>query len=681
MRRILCMLFILVALLPLHAQEQAEIDSLYRIVESLPRGKERLNELAKLVRVAQLSPEGIYYARQLYTEALQQHNDTLVCAAAAHAISNHYSFSDNETGLDSIRHWAAIGIPISKKLGIWKYYFEMKKALTCAYIFTNRFEYALKEAQSMATEAEQIHNYDGLANAYLCMGMAYQGSKRWKECWEMLQKAHNLFSKDIYPTLKFNILFQCIDYLYINNRHKEIVPFLDEGQELIQQFLESNPYLESALSGSYFLLTTYAITSYSKLGQTETAGKYITQAKQWRKIMNLPTYDKFYFEALCDYYSALKQFDKAVVYGDSVQTVIVNNGLQTDDLIFHLERQADLYYTMADYDKALSLYQRGKALRDSINLVISDRQMEEIKEMYAVDRLTLEENRARQRVQWAVIGIAMLIIIVFSIIWHRNYHYNRQLKQSTLATSEAAKATQEANEQKRRFLSTMSHAIRVPLHSVVGFSQLLSTDPTLTDKERSEYGEIVRFNTEQLMFLVNSVLDLSRLEAGMTKWQMADYDLFQLMRDAAGSVRMKTPEISIDLQLSDEQWPIHADTGRLMQVFVSMIAGTVTTPHPVRETVVVEMRTANNELELAIEGSPLADRSRENQESSLRHQINRLTLGYFGGSYATDFDHRVISVIFSRQQPLSPTNRQQTAPGGGDFFHFLRKRHVYNRKE
>ena len=76
MRRLLCILLILIGLCPLHAQEQAEVDSLYRVVESLPRGAERLNQLAKLVRIAQLMPEGIKYSRQLYTEAMQQHNDT-----------------------------------------------------------------------------------------------------------------------------------------------------------------------------------------------------------------------------------------------------------------------------------------------------------------------------------------------------------------------------------------------------------------------------------------------------------------------------------------------------------------------------------------------------------------------------------------------------------------------------
>ena len=128
-----------------------------------------------------------------------------------------------------------------------------------------------------------------------------------------------------------------------------------------------------------------------------------------------------------------------------------------------------------------------------------------------MDRLELEEAKAKQRVRWAVVGIALLIILLIYLLWRRSYHLNKELRMHTECTARAVRTTQRASEQKRRFLATMSHAIRVPLNSVVGFSQLLSTDDTLTDEERLEYGEIVRFNTEQLMFLVNSVLDLSRL--------------------------------------------------------------------------------------------------------------------------------------------------------------------------
>ena len=82
----------------------------------------------------------------------------MIVTAATYISSNHYSFSDNENGLDSIRHWSSIGLPLAKKHQLWKYYFELKKILTNAYIFTNSFEFALEEARDMAKEAERLGN-------------------------------------------------------------------------------------------------------------------------------------------------------------------------------------------------------------------------------------------------------------------------------------------------------------------------------------------------------------------------------------------------------------------------------------------------------------------------------------------------------------------------------------------
>lgn len=86
-------------------------------------------------------------------------------------------------------------------------------------------------------------------------------------------------------------------------------------------------------------------------------------------------------------------------------------------------------------------------------------------------------------------------------------------------THKATRQTEEANEMKNRFLSNMSHAIRVPLNGVLGFSQIIANEAEIDDQTRKEYAEIIQQNTDQLMRLVNNVLDLSRLEAGMMKFQ------------------------------------------------------------------------------------------------------------------------------------------------------------------
>ena len=65
-----------------------------------------------------------------------------------------------------------------------------------------------------------------------------------------------------------------------------------------------------------------------------------------------------------------------------------------------------------------------------------------------------------------------MLYIMYTIRINR---IRKELKSSERQTKDATRKTEEAYEQKNRFLANMSHAIRVPHHSVVGFSQLITT--------------------------------------------------------------------------------------------------------------------------------------------------------------------------------------------------------------
>lgn len=82
---------------------------------------------------------------------------------------------------------------------------------------------------------------------------------------------------------------------------------------------------------------------------------------------------------------------------------------------------------------------------------------------------------------------------------------------------------EEANEMKNRFLSNISYHIRIPLNGVVGFSQLIASEPNMPDELRKVLFHHQK-NSEELMRLVNDVLDLSRLEAGMMKFNIQSTD-------------------------------------------------------------------------------------------------------------------------------------------------------------
>lgn len=181
----------------------------------------------------------------------------------------------------------------------------------------------------------------------------------------------------------------------------------------------------------------------------------------------------------------------------------------------------------------------------------------------------------------------------------------------------------------------MSYHIRIPLNGVVGFSQLIASESNMTDEVRKEYSSIIQKNSEELMRLVNDVLDLSRLEAGMMKFNIQEYGLTELCNEALYMAHMRNEE-NICIRLGNETAPgldIRIDTTRFSQALLS----TLTYPQKCEEKREIDFKvthdTEKNMIRFRIINSPLADERFTSQEVYIRHEINRLLLEYFGGSY------------------------------------------------
>ena len=131
---------------------------------------------------------------------------------------------------------------------------------------------------------------------------------------------------------------------------------------------------------------------------------------------------------------------------------------------------------------------------------------------------------------------------------------------------------EDANEVKIRFLANMSYNIRIPLNNVVGFSQLLSTDMGLDDKEKLEYSEIIQANSTDLIQLVNDVLDLSRLEAKMMKFQIQDCEVREICNDLIYMARRDSNgHIHAELESDVEHQMLRMDDNRFNQAVLSML--------------------------------------------------------------------------------------------------------------
>jgi PAS domain S-box-containing protein len=140
----------------------------------------------------------------------------------------------------------------------------------------------------------------------------------------------------------------------------------------------------------------------------------------------------------------------------------------------------------------------------------------------------------------------------------------------------AVQMAEQANEAKSRFLANMSHEFRTPLNSVIGFSNVLIKKSGLTEEQEVLIKRILA-NGEHLLDLVNSVLDLSKIEAGKTELTYEETSLRDLVESVAEQleVQAKTKGIHLETEIPDALPRISTDSRKLRQILINLVGNAV----------------------------------------------------------------------------------------------------------
>lgn len=155
--------------------------------------------------------------------------------------------------------------------------------------------------------------------------------------------------------------------------------------------------------------------------------------------------------------------------------------------------------------------------------------------------------------------------ILLSIEW--DITEMEQMKRELLVAKEKAETSDQL---KSAFLANMSHEIRTPLNAIVGFSRIIaeSTDA----EERKSYYDIVEANNERLLQLINEILDLSKIEAGMVEFTINPVRLHPLCKEIHDALIFRCPAgVELIYEPSDEDIVIEGDKNRIFQVVSNLI--------------------------------------------------------------------------------------------------------------
>ena len=136
----------------------------------------------------------------------------------------------------------------------------------------------------------------------------------------------------------------------------------------------------------------------------------------------------------------------------------------------------------------------------------------------------------------------------------------------------------EADRLKDEFVALISHDLRTPLTSIMGYTELALDDeiePKL-DEDRRSYLDVVSRSSTRLLRLVDDLLFVARLQSGRLDLTPAPLDLCELARQAVGEAQRRADAKGVELVFDGNgEVPIDADKGRLFQLLDNLVSNAI----------------------------------------------------------------------------------------------------------
>ena len=645
MKRLLILLTFFSLLLPAQAIDTPQKhvkDSLLRVYLASPADTTRLKALYNLALLDSKSPTSIYYQDKLLKEAIAQSNLYFQSLAICHHIIYYYNRLDEK----HVAQWVHKLEKLAQEHNYYTNYCKAKKMLIELYTINHKIELAQNEASDMYEEASKLNDRNGMREAYLCLLSCYFETMRYNEGLDALNKAFELTLPDDPPLDKVNIYSKAILVYSSLYKNEELLSNLKKMEKATNDFLKQNTpiipntYLEILL----FIETHYALY-YTRQQQPEKAWNHLQKAEVYQQTSSFIPYRVTYFATGGEYYRSIKEYDKALEYWDNAIRLI--EPFSPKDAMTYSIQKADLLVDTGRSEEALPLYKKVIRTKDSLYNDLATSQMEEIQSLYNIDKLILQKEQRRTLYHYICLSISVITIIALLVFNIHIYRSRKRLQKDEKEMRKLTAIAEEANEVKSRFLANMSYNIRIPLNNVVGFSQLMTDDKDLSEEEKKEYSGIIQNNSTELIHLVNDVLDLSRLEANMMKFQLQDCNVQEWCSDLSCIVQMQSErKINLQLHAQVDNAVIHTDVNRLTQIFSNILLYPTDCEEVRQINMEMIYKPEMKKITCRIENSPLLDPRFASQKVTIRQGIAQLFFRHFNGTYRTEKTEGGIPVLF-----------------------------------
>ena len=391
-------------------------DSLRQRLPSL-HGKARLHAYAKLYRLSQGGSDQQYVLRCLndYINELerQKEKDTL-----ALALVERVSFFYNYDVTDSVYYYAPLTMEKLKDMHEWNKYFEIWMTLCNTYVFSGKYNMALREVQTMFDDAKARDNKYGMGIAYFMMGNVYSNMHNRQESVSSYRKGIDLLLTledkpstiaDLYSYLG-DELDEMKEYEKLKKLTVEWRVFLDTY--FAEKQAKNKPihqYTRNVLESYYYVACAQAALG---LNQLDEADKMLNEVH--RRIPSEEDYvgqSWLYYKAKLhllrkDYQMALDLNSRRYMLTDNTDMAM---------LVPVLTQRGEILEALGRYQDASSVFKTLIQVKDSVSGVETRNQLNEMNTLFQVDELKMAQAKAQFRNTLIIIGIVVTALVIFLI--------------------------------------------------------------------------------------------------------------------------------------------------------------------------------------------------------------------------------------------------------------------------
>lgn len=418
-------------------------------------------------------------------------------------------------------------------------YFRIAECSNFIKQYDDAIKYAIMGVDATHSKTTQLRNY-------IELGIAYYHTGQKQKFFDLYNKIASDLTALLYERDRIEML-TVIYHLYNNDYEAALAVARNASTEALKNELQE--------------------MIYTQKGDYKQALHYFNEYQGWRleesyKLLQQDMADQ---EILSGNYKLREQNQQMEI--SNAQLALINSNLELKSINNKAEED------------------RMRAQHNILGMKKKQLEAQNIKakiETKAIEQQKKEAAERSARIHMIIlstgIGILLVLLTIYLLFRIRMSHKLRDSnKLLDIQNKELAKArehAEQATKMKTMFIQNMSHEIRTPLNAIVGFSQILAEcSDDVSDEEKCDFSNRIEQSSDLILNIINDILDLSSIESGNYKMQLAEAKVNDMCRLATVTVKERVPA-GVEMKFSsdvDDSYSIVTDSKRVVQVIINFL--------------------------------------------------------------------------------------------------------------